>query len=138
MAAAAGNPNVDGLHLLSALIRQDGGTAAPLLQAVGADPAKVLVTVGALLARMPQAAGATVNRPETSRQLLAALATAGKLAKDMSDDYISTEHLLVGLATDGGQAATVLRDAGAGPKQLIDAFEQIRGHSDGAGGHAVD
>ena len=129
MAAAAGNPNVDALHLLAALIQQDGGTAAPLLRAVGADPAGVLVTVGALLARMPQAAGATVSRPETSRQLLAALATASKLAKDMSDDYVSTEHLLVGLAADGGQAATVLRDAGAGPKQLTDAFEQIRGHA---------
>jgi ATP-dependent Clp protease ATP-binding subunit ClpB len=129
MAAAAGNPNVDGLHLLAALIQQDGGTAAPLLRAVGADPASVLITVRALLAKMPQAAGATVSAPETSRQLLAALATAGKLAKDMSDDYVSTEHLLVGLATDGGQTATVLREAGADPKQLIDAFEQIRGHA---------
>jgi ATP-dependent Clp protease ATP-binding subunit ClpB len=128
MAAAAGNPNVDALHLLAALIQQEGGTAAPLLRAVGADPAGVLATVRALLAKMPQAAGATVSAPETSRQLLAARGTAGKLAKDMSDDYVSTEHLLVGLATDGGQAATVLREAGAGPKQLIDAFEQIRGH----------
>jgi len=41
-AAAAGNPHVDGLHLLAALIEQDGGTAAPLLRAVGADPAAVL------------------------------------------------------------------------------------------------
>ena len=129
MAAAAGNPNVDGLHLLAALIQQDGGTAAPLLRAVGADPASVLINVRALLARMPQAAGATVSAPETSRQLLAARATAGKLARDMSDDYVSTEHLLVGLATDGGQAASVLREAGADPKQLIDAFEQIRGHA---------
>ncbi len=129
MAAAAGNPNVDAPHLLAALIQQDGGTAAPLLRAVGADPARVLATVLALLAKMPQAAGATVSAPETSRQLLAARATAGKLAKDMSDDYVSTEHLLVGLATDGGQAATVLREAGADPKQLIDAFEQIRGHA---------
>ena len=64
------------------------------------------------LARMPQAAGATVSAPETSRQLLAALATAGKRAKEMSDEYVSTEHLLVGLATDGGEAATVLRGGG--------------------------
>ena len=47
----------------------------------------------------------------------------------MSDEYISTEHLLVGLAADGGQAATVLRDAGAGPDQLFGAFEQVRGHA---------
>ena len=128
-AAAAGNPTVDGLHLLAALLQQAGGTAAPLLRAVGADPADMLKKVRDLLGRLPRAAGATVSAPETSRQLLAALATAGKLARGMSDEYVSTEHLLVGLATDGGQAATALRDAGAGPKQLTDAFEQVRGHA---------
>ena len=129
MAASAGNPSVDGLHLLAALIQQEGGTAAPLLRAVGADPAVLLKTVRDQLARMPQAAGVTVSAPQTSRQLLAALATASKLAKEMTDEYVSTEHLLVGLATDGGQAATLLREAGAGPKQLTDAFEQVRGHA---------
>jgi ATP-dependent Clp protease ATP-binding subunit ClpB len=128
-AAAAGNPNVDGLHLLAALLQQDEGIAPSLLRAVGADPAAVLTTVQSQLARLPRAAGATVSAPETSRQLLAALATASKQAREMSDEYVSTEHLLVGLATDGGQAATVLRDAGAGPKQLLEAFEQVRGHA---------
>jgi len=129
MAASAGNPSTDGLHLLAALIQQDGGTAAPLLRAVGADPANLLKTVQTQLGKMPQAAGTTVSAPETSRQLLAALSTAGKLARGMSDDYVSTEHLLVGLATDGGQAASLLRAAGAGPKDLTDAFEQVRGHA---------
>jgi ATP-dependent Clp protease ATP-binding subunit ClpB len=129
MAASAGNPSTDGLHLLAALIQQDGGTATPLLRAVGADPAALLAAVQAQLAKLPQAAGATVSAPETSRQLLAALATASKLAREMSDDYVSTEHLLVGLATSGGQAASLLRAAGAGPKQLTDAFEQVRGHA---------
>ena len=128
-AAAAGNPNVDGLHLLAALIGQDGGTAVPLLQAVGADPGAVLKTTHELLARLPRAAGATLSAPETSRPLLAALATAAKRAKEMNDEYVSTEHLLVGLAADGGQAATVLREAGAGPDELLAAFEQVRGHA---------
>jgi ATP-dependent Clp protease ATP-binding subunit ClpB len=128
-ATTAGNPNVDGLHLLAALIEQDGGTAAPLLRAVGADPAAVLKTVNDQLARLPKAAGATVSAPETSRPLLAAIAAAGKRAKEMTDEYISTEHLLVGLAADGGAAAAVLREAGAGPDQLFGAFEQVRGHA---------
>jgi ATP-dependent Clp protease ATP-binding subunit ClpB len=128
-AAAAGNPNVDGLHLLAALIGQDGGTAAPLLQAVGADPAAVLKTTGELLGRLPRAAGATLSAPETSRPLLTALSTAAKRAREMNDEYVSTEHLLVGLAADGGQAATVLREAGAGPDELLAAFEQVRGHA---------
>jgi ATP-dependent Clp protease ATP-binding subunit ClpB len=126
-AAAAGNPNVDGLHLLTALVEQEGGTAAPLLRAVGADPAAVLTSAGRLLARLPSATGATLGAPEASRALLAALATAGRRAKEMSDEYVSTEHLLVGLAADGGQAAAVLRDAGAGPGELLAAFEKVRG-----------
>ena len=126
-AAAAGNPNVDGLHLLAALIEQDGGTAAPLLRAVGADPAAVLSRAQQLLDRLPSASGATLSAPQASRPLLAALATAGRRAKEMSDEYVSTEHLLVGLAADGGQAATVLREAGAGPDELLAAFEKVRG-----------
>jgi ATP-dependent Clp protease ATP-binding subunit ClpB len=126
-AAAAGNPNVDGLHLLAALLEQEGGTAAPLLRAVGADPDAMLRSVQQELARLPQAAGATLSAPETSRPLLAALATAGKRAREMNDEYVSTEHLLVGLATDGGRAAALLADAGAGPQQLVDAFDQVRG-----------
>jgi ATP-dependent Clp protease ATP-binding subunit ClpB len=128
-AAAAGNPNVDGLHLLAALIGQDGGTAAPLLQAVGADPAAVLKTTNDLLARLPRAAGATLSAPETSRPLLKTLDTATKRAREMNDEYVSTEHLLVGLAADGGQASRVLREAAAGPDELLAAFEQIRGHA---------
>jgi ATP-dependent Clp protease ATP-binding subunit ClpB len=129
-AASAGNPNVDGLHLLAALIGQgDEGTAAPLLRAVGADPATVLKTTNDLLAGLPRASGATLSAPETSRPLLAALATANKRAKEMNDEYVSTEHLLVGLAADGGQASRVLRDAGAGPDELLAAFEQVRGHA---------
>ncbi len=127
-AAAAGNPSVDGLHLLAALIAQKNeGTVYPLLQAVGADPEAVLKTVSDRLARLPRAAGATLSAPETSRPLLAALNTAEKRAGEMGDEYISTEHLLVGLATDGGQAATVLREAGAGPDELLAAFEKVRG-----------
>ena len=129
-AAAAGNPNTEGLHLLSALLEQgDNGTADPLLRAVGADPGAMLALVKERLAKLPQAAGATVSAPQASRQLLAALATARKRAKDMQDEYVSTEHLLVGLATDGGDAATLLRQAGAAPEQLESAFEQVRGHA---------
>jgi ATP-dependent Clp protease ATP-binding subunit ClpB len=128
-AAAAGNPNTDGLHLLAALVSQQGGTADPLLRAVGADPAAVLKQAQEALTRMPSAAGATVGAPETSRQLLKVLATAAKQAREMADEYVSTEHLLVGLAADGGEAATILREAGATRDRLLAVFQQVRGHA---------
>jgi ATP-dependent Clp protease ATP-binding subunit ClpB len=128
-ATADGNPHVDPLHLLAALLELSGGTAAPLLRAVGADPAAVLADAGDRLAKLPTVSGATVSAPETSRPLLAAITTAGKRAAELGDEYTSTEHLLVGLAADGGAAAEVLRKAGAGPDALLAAFEQVRGHT---------
>jgi ATP-dependent Clp protease ATP-binding subunit ClpB len=128
-ASAAGNPNVDGLHLLAALLDQDGGMAVPLLRAAGADPVAVAKRTSELLVLLPRASGATVGAPQTSRMLLAALAAASAQARKMSDEYVSTEHLLVGLAADGGQAARVLREAGAAPEQLLASFEQVRGHT---------
>src|SRR5215475_14496576 len=126
-ATAEGNPHVEALHLLAALIEQDGGTAAPLLRAVNADPAAILAEVKDQLARLPKVAGATVSPPDMSRPVLSALGIAAKRARELHDEYVSTEHLLVGLAADGGQAATLLRKHGATPDVLLEAFEKVRG-----------
>src|SRR5437660_6166581 len=126
-ATADGNPHVDALHLLAALIEQDGGTAAPLLRAVGADPGALLAEVRAQLSRLPKIAGTTVSAPENSRALLKVLATAGARAEKLHDEYSSTRHLLVGLAEEGGQAATLRRKHGATPSGLLEAFEKVRG-----------
>ena len=126
-AAADGSPQVEALHLLVALAEQADGTTAPLLRAVGADPALVAKQAEERLARLPRARGATLSAPEMSRPLLAAIATASSRAKQLGDEYISTEHLLVGLAADGGEAKAVLSAAGATPDALLEAFSQIRG-----------
>jgi ATP-dependent Clp protease ATP-binding subunit ClpB len=126
-AAADGNPHVDSVHLLIALLEQPGGTAVPLLHSAGADPADVKRQAQELLARQPRAAGQTVSAPGMSRQLLATLSTAAKRARGLQDEYVSTEHLLVGLATDGGDVARLLQRAGAGPDELLGAFEKVRG-----------
>src|SRR5690348_6525566 len=126
-AAADGSPQVDPLHLLLALLEQEDGTTAPLLRAVGADPALVAKQAEERLARLPRARGATLSAPELSRPLLSAISTAEKRAKDLGDEYISTEHLLVGLAADGGAAKDILTGAGATPGALLEAFGQIRG-----------
>ncbi|MFY9933948.1 MAG: ATP-dependent chaperone ClpB [Streptosporangiaceae bacterium] len=126
-AAADGSPQVEPLHLLLALLEQQDGTTAPLLRAVGADPALVSKQADERLARMPRAHGATLSAPEMSRPLLSAVATASSRAKQLNDEYISTEHLLVGLAADGGDAKAILAAAGATPDALLEAFSQIRG-----------
>jgi ATP-dependent Clp protease ATP-binding subunit ClpB len=126
-AAADRNPQVDPLHVLLALVEQADGTTAPLLRAVGADPALVAKQATERLARLPRISGDTASAPEMSRPLLSAIATASSRAKQLGDEYISTEHLLVGLAADGGEAKTILSAAGATPEALLEAFSQIRG-----------
>jgi ATP-dependent Clp protease ATP-binding subunit ClpB len=128
-ATTAGNPHVESLHLLAALVSQSEGVTQPLLRAVGADPAAVLQTAEGMIARLPKTAGTTVSAPDMSRPLLATLATAARQARELDDEYVSTEHLLAGLAKDGGPAADVLRRAGAGPDELLGAFEKVRGHA---------
>src|ERR1700751_1019633 len=126
-AAADGSPQVDPLHLLLTLLEQEDGTTAPLLRAVGADPARVAKRAEERLARLPQTRGTTASAPETSRQLLSVINTAQSLAGEMNDEYVSTEHLLVGLATGGGPMATALQRAGATPEALTGAFTKVRG-----------
>jgi ATP-dependent Clp protease ATP-binding subunit ClpB len=128
-AAADGNPQVDPLHLLAALLDQQGGTASPLLRAVGADPVVMNKEVAGRLAKLPRVKGTTASAPELSRQMLAVVTAAGQLAREIDDEYVSTEHLLVGLASKGGDAATVLREAGATPDALQAAFTEVRGNA---------
>ena len=119
------------MHLLWALLDQQEGIAGSLLEAAGASPDQVRTAVGDALGRIPRASGVTVSRPDPSRQLLAVLNKAQEQARKLDDEYISTEHLLVALAADGGTgpggAATLLRRAGATPDKLLAAFDTVRG-----------
>ena len=127
LATSTGSPQVEPLHLLSALIDQPDGIAAPLLSAVGSSAAALRPQVQAALARLPHASGSSVGAPQLSRLVVAVVDAAEAQAAKLSDEYVSTEHLLVGLAEEGGEAATLLNSVGASPKALIGAFETVRG-----------
>jgi ATP-dependent Clp protease ATP-binding subunit ClpB len=126
-ASAEGHPEVAPVHLLLALLDQTDGIAGPLLTAVGAAPASVRTRAETLLARLPQAQGSNVAAPQLSRALMAVLAVAQHKATEVGDDYVSTEHLLVGLADSGGDVAELLKGERALPKTLMDAFSKVRG-----------
>jgi len=126
-AASSGHAQVEPAHLLSALLDQDGGTAAALLAALPVPVGDVRRGAEDLLGRLPAASGSTVAAPQTSRDLLAVLSAAGRHAGDLGDAYVSTEHLLVGLAVAGGPVAQLLGEAGATPDALLAAFSAVRG-----------
>jgi ATP-dependent Clp protease ATP-binding subunit ClpB len=132
-ASTAGHPYVEPIHLLLALLAQVDGTARPLLAAVGASPDALQSQAQATLDRLPSASGPTVAQPGESRPVVAAINAAASAAQSRGDEYISTEHLLVGLARDGGTGMSgvteMLTNAGATPEALLDAFDKVRGSS---------
>ncbi|MGF1429162.1 ATP-dependent chaperone ClpB [Kitasatospora sp. LaBMicrA B282] len=126
-AGGAGNPDVRPVHILLALLEQPEGIARPLLEAVGADVAQLLAGARRQFRELPSAQGSTVAAPQLGRDTLAVLEDAGRRAEQLDDAYVSTEHLLVGLAAEGGAVAELLTRQGASPKALLDAFTQVRG-----------
>ena len=103
-ASAAGNPEISPAHLLVALLDQTDGIAAPLLKAVGVDPVTVRNRAQEIVDRKPKASGSTTT-PQLSRESIASISAAQKLATEMGDQFVSTEHVLYGLAEAGGEGA---------------------------------
>nr|WP_271209680.1 ATP-dependent chaperone ClpB [Rhodococcus wratislaviensis]GLK34385.1 chaperone protein ClpB [Rhodococcus wratislaviensis] len=125
-ASSAGNPDIRPAHLLVALLDQTDGIAAPLLKAVGVDPTVVHREAQDLVDRLPKTTGATTT-PQLGREALAALTAAQHLATELDDEYVSTEHLMVGLASGESDVTGLLKRHGATPEALRDAFTTVRG-----------
>ena len=128
IAAAKGNPQVEPLHLLDALLQSGPGIASALLEAVGCDIAALTGQVRAAVDALPSASGDSVAAPQLSNTSFRVLTAAQELAKSRGDEFISTEHILIGLAQDGGAGVSDrLASAGATPQSLIDALQTVRG-----------
>src|SRR4051812_6819126 len=123
-AERAGNPQIEDLHLLQALLEQEEGIVVPILQKVGVNVTRLRTEADAAAARLPKQSGAT---PHISRELNTVLDQAEKEARELKDEYVSTEHFLLGLAEKGFSAAGLLKAQGASRKTLLEALEQVRG-----------
>lgn len=127
LATDAGNPQVEPLHLLAALLAQQGGVAVALLDAVGVNRGEVESRANAALAALPASEGSSVQQPGASRTLSRVISDAGKEATALGDAYISTEHLLIAVAASQSQAGEILQSAGAGREQLAAVLPNVRG-----------
>ncbi|MCX2182143.1 ATP-dependent chaperone ClpB [Streptomyces sp. SKN60] len=127
-AVSQGHADLTPAHLLLALLAgADNENITDLLAAVEADQAAVRSGAERLLAALPSVTGSTVAPPQPSRELLAVIADADARAKKLGDDFLSTEHLLIGIAAKGGRAGELLDGQGATAARLQDAFTKTRG-----------
>ena len=127
-ASAAGNAQVETLHVMDALLRQENGVARSLIEAAGGDPQAIAAAVRNALVALPSASGSSTSQPQASRQLTAAIAQAEKEMQQMGDEYVSTEHLLIGIAASKpNQSAEILEKNGVTAASLRKAVPGVRG-----------
>ena len=128
-ASTAGNPQIEPAHLLKALMDQRESVAVAVLKAAGADPDAVSTAASSAIRRLPSTQGSTVAQPQFSRAALQVVQNARTQAEQRSDEFVSTEHLLLGVAADSGEAGEALRSNGASLEALAAALTLVRGDS---------
>ena len=127
-ASAAGNAQVETLHVMDALLRQENGVVRSLIEAAGGDSQAIGAAVRNALVALPSASGSSTSQPQASRQLTAAIAQAEKEMQQMGDEYVSTEHLLIGIAASKpNQSAEILEKNGVTAASLRKAVPGVRG-----------
>ncbi|MGL4513639.1 MAG: ATP-dependent chaperone ClpB [Lacipirellulaceae bacterium] len=127
LASEGGNPQVEPLHLLAALLAESEGVVRPVLDKMGANVGQLQGIVAAELKRLPKASGGASAQP--SRELMSVLEAAQAEAGGMRDDYTSSEHLLLALAKTATPARDTLKLNAIDPDGLLKALRQVRGSS---------
>jgi len=126
-AATAGNPNIEPAHTLKALMDQRDGVAVAVLKATGANADAVSLKASTIIHELPSASGSSTAQPQLSRTALQALQAAETYARELQDEYVSTEHILYGLAAGHDKTAEALKNAGVTTEALAEAIPQVRG-----------
>jgi ATP-dependent Clp protease ATP-binding subunit ClpB len=122
------NPQTMPEHLLAVLLEQEGGVVVPVLRKLGADPVAIRRAVGEALDGLPKLSGGASPEPAGgSSELVQILRAAESEMRELKDEYISTEHILLAIAQHPGKAGDALRSNGASHDELIKALAEVRG-----------
>ncbi len=126
------NPQATPAHLLAVLLESDSGVVLPVLNKLGVNVGALRSQIGAALDAQPTLAGGSGQAASTepvgpSSELVAVLQAAEAEARELGDEYVSTEHLLLALAQSKGTPGDPLRAGGAGKEPLLKAIAEVRG-----------
>jgi ATP-dependent Clp protease ATP-binding subunit ClpB len=120
------NPQATPEHLLAVLLEQQEGIVAPVLRKLGADPGAVRAAVNGALDALPRMTGPS-GGSGPSQELVQVLRAAEAEMRQLGDQYVSAEHLLLSLSGHNSKAGELLRDAGAAHETLLQAIQEVRG-----------
>lgn len=125
MAQDAGHQQLQPLHLLSSLLKETDGIVRPLIEKIGANLGQLESMVDSELNRLPKVSGS--GQLSLSPELNTLFGDAHKLAEQMGDAFVSTEHLLLALASTDSQAKRLLELNGIKQSDIIEALKSVRG-----------
>ncbi len=130
LAVKRNHQGVDVEHLLSALVDSPEGLVPSILTQAGVSPTKVKEELENALTRIAQisGSGSTQQQNYITQRLVKLMTRAEDEAKDLKDDYVSVEHLLLAIVDEGDTAGRVLRDAGLNRDRVLEALKKVRGH----------
>jgi ATP-dependent Clp protease ATP-binding subunit ClpB len=120
------NPQTTPEHLLAVLLEQEGGLVVPILRKLGVEPAAVRQALGQALDGLPKLSGGPAAEPAgASSEIVQILRGAEKEMRELGDEYVSTQHLLLAISGHPGPAGDALRSAGAGREELLKALGEL-------------
>ena len=129
IAGSYGNQIIEPVHLLAALIEERGGISDSLIQRTGANSDRLRIKVSAEMDNLPKVSGSAASDPKLSPATSSVLDRSMKLATELKDEFVSTEHLLMALTEDNGDTGRLLKDAGVTGDDLARAISTVRGGS---------
>ena len=124
-AASSGNPEISPLHLLAAMLDESDGITRPLLEKMNVDAGQLNELVTSEVGRLPAVSGG--RQPGISAPLQKTFDAAADAAESLQDEYVSTEHLLLGLARAESKAQNLLKMSGVSDEDVLKAMSEIRG-----------
>jgi len=127
LAASRGNPQITPVHLLHSLVSEREGIVRPLLEKIGVDQGHLERIIEAELSHLPKVSGGA--QPQADQELSKVFECAATEADTMKDEFVSTDHLLLGLVKTPSKAKNVLKLAAIDEKQLLAGLQAVRGSS---------
>ena len=124
-AASAGNPEIDPLHLLAAMVEESEGITRPLLLKMKVDATQLQGLLKSELARLPSVSGG--RQAGISPVLQRTFESAAEAAESLKDEFVSTEHLLLGMARVDSKAKNLLKLSGVTDADVLKAMSEVRG-----------
>ncbi len=119
-------PAVEPMHVLKALLDAHENNLSAIIERIGADPVAIDAAATVAIEHAPRITGAQIGIGQETNRIFD---NAVKIAGNMNDAFATTEHLLIALSQDKGEAGKILTIAGVTEKRIVQAYEELRGNT---------